>query len=161
MTKKRIEIIRKLLIPFVKKTEEFEKGLNKALDSVNKALEQTTSDDCVSREKVWYMITGGKYANEDYEQFIDRLVKELENMPPVTPTQSWISVSERLPTKEEHIANNGLFIVSDGNRTYAEFFDVYNSMKYFGEPTIYGFKVDRCVTAWMPLPKPYEGGTKC
>lgn len=49
-------------------------------------LEQPTSEDCVSREKVHYMITGGKYANEDYEQFIDRLVKELENMPPVTPT---------------------------------------------------------------------------
>ena len=37
----------------------------------------------------------------------------------------WISVSERLPTKEEYIVNNGLFIVSDGNRTYAEYFDVF------------------------------------
>lgn len=58
-----------------------------------KALEQQPSEDCVSREKVRYMITGGKYANEDYEQFIDRLVKELENMPPVTPTRKvskWI-----------------------------------------------------------------------
>ena len=68
----------------------------------------------------------------------------------------WILVSERLPTKEEYIANNGLFIVTDGNRTYAEYFDVYNSMKYFGEPTMNGFRVDRCVSAWMPLPKPYR-----
>ena len=69
----------------------------------------------------------------------------------------WIPVSERLPTKEEYIANNGLFIVSDGNRTCAEYFDVYNSMKYFGEPTMNGFRVDRCVTAWMPLPESYKG----
>lgn len=64
----------------------------------------------------------------------------------------WISVKDRLPTKEEYIANNGLFIVSDGNRTYSEYFDVYSSMKYFGEPTMNGFRVDVCVIAWMPLP---------
>ena len=80
----------------------------------------------------------------------DGIIKALEQEP------RWISVSERLPTKEEYIANNGLFIVSDGNRTHAEYFDVYNSMKYFGEPTMNGFRVDRCVTAWMPLPKPFE-----
>ncbi len=67
----------------------------------------------------------------------------------------WIPVSERLPTKEEYIANNGLFIVSDGNRTYTEYFDVYSS-KYFGEPTMNGFREDRCVIAWMPLPKAYR-----
>jgi hypothetical protein len=72
----------------------------------------------------------------------------------------WIPVSERLPTKEEYIANNGLFIVTDGNRTYAEYFDVYNSMKYFGEPTMNGFRVDRCVIAWMPLPTSYQGEKK-
>jgi hypothetical protein len=86
-----------------------------------------------------------------------QLYCDVNNMPPVTPQEPrWIPVSERLPTKEEYIANNGLFIVTDGNRTYAEYFDVYNSMKYFGEPTMNGFRVDRCVIAWMPLPKPYE-----
>ena len=68
----------------------------------------------------------------------------------------WVPISERLPTKKEYIANNGLFIVSDGNRTYAEYFDVYDSMKYFGEPTMNGFRIDRCVVAWMPLPEPYQ-----
>jgi len=80
---------------------------------------------------------------------VEEIVKALEQ-------ERWIPVSERLPTKEEYIANNGLFIVTDGNRTYAEYFDVYNSIKYFGEPTMNGFRVDRCVSAWMPLPKPYE-----
>jgi len=36
----------------------------------------------------------------------------------------WIPVTKRLPTKEECVANNGLFIVSDGDRTYAEYFGV-------------------------------------
>lgn len=57
-----------------------------ALEIAIKALEQQPSEDCVSREQVWFMITGGKYPDEDYEQFIDRLVKELEDLPPVTPT---------------------------------------------------------------------------
>ena len=64
----------------------------------------------------------------------------------------WIHISERTPTKEEYIANNGLFIVSDGNRTYTKYFDIYDSMK-FGEPSIHGFKADRCIISWMPLPK--------
>lgn len=84
---------------------------------------------------------------DDVIEAINYLIKE---------EPRWIPVSERLPTKEEYIANNGLFIVSDGNRTCAEYFDVYNSMKYFGEPTMNGFRVDRCVTAWMTLPKPYR-----
>lgn len=67
----------------------------------------------------------------------------------------WIPVSERLPNHEEYIKNNGLFNVSDGNRSYSEWFDIYGKQR-FGEPTMNGFRVDRCVTAWMPLPKPYE-----
>ena len=72
----------------------------------------------------------------------------------------WIPVSERLPNTEEYIANNGLFIVTDGNRTYVKYFDVYDSMMYFGEPTMNGFRVDRCVIAWSPspLPQPYKEG---
>ena len=72
------------------------------------------------------------------------------------PRGRWIPVSERLPTKEEYIANNGLFIVSDGNRNYAEYFDIYDSKK-FGELIVFGFRVDKCVIAWMPLPvEPYK-----
>ena len=52
-----------------------------------------TGSDCVSREKVWFMITGGKYLDEDDEQFIDRLVNKLAELPPVTlirPKGHWI-----------------------------------------------------------------------
>jgi hypothetical protein len=67
----------------------------------------------------------------------------------------WIPVTERLPDREEYIANNGLFIVSDGERSYSEYFDIYDK-KCFGKPTMYGFRVDRVVAAWMPLPQPYK-----
>lgn len=67
----------------------------------------------------------------------------------------WIPVSERLPNSYEYIENNGLFIVSDGNRSYSEWFDIYDK-KMFGEPTMDGFRVDRVVIAWMPLPPRFE-----
>ena len=68
----------------------------------------------------------------------------------------WIPVSERLPNHNEYIKNNGLFNVTDGNRSYSEWFDIYDKQR-FGEPTLNGFRVDYAVTAWMPLPEPYEG----
>lgn len=68
---------------------------------------------------------------------------------------SWIPCSERLPSRDEYIKNNGLFIVSDGNRTYAEWFDIYGKQR-FGKPTMAGFRVDRAVAAWMPLPDSYN-----
>ena len=70
----------------------------------------------------------------------------------------WIDVKDRLPNKEEYNNCNGQFIVSDGNRTYATYFDIYDTLK-FGEPTMNGFRVDRCVIAWMPLPSPYKPTT--
>lgn len=51
-----------------------------------KSKEKETTDNYVSRKEVEYIITSGKYLNESYEQFIDRLVKELKNLPPVTST---------------------------------------------------------------------------
>lgn len=98
-----------------------------------------------------------KFKADDADKFyyyLDMIVKYLDE--DVPKTGHWIPVSDRLPTKEEYIANNGLFIVSDGNRNYAEYFDIYDSKK-FGELIVFGFRVDKCVIAWMPLPvKPYK-----
>ena len=79
-----------------------------------------------------------------------------EKIPSAEPqTGHWIPVSERLPNYDEYIKNNGLFNVSDENRSYSEWFDIYDK-QMFGEPTISGFRVDYAVTAWQPLPEPYE-----
>ena len=80
-------------------------------------------------------------------QMIGEMEKEYNN--------GWIPCSERLPSREEYQKCNGQFIVSDGNRTYATYFDIYDTLK-FGEPTMDKFKVDKCVIAWMPLPTPYK-----
>ena len=68
---------------------------------------------------------------------------------------SWIYCIERMPSSEEYQKCNGQFIVTDGNRTYATYFDIYDTLK-FGEPTMTGFKIDRCVIAWQPLPEKPE-----
>lgn len=135
----------------------------KAYNMAIELLKQEPCDEAISRQAVIDLI---EHYNSDglgsvfygYEQGV-KFANAVNNLPSVTSqpkTGHWFSISERLPTKEEYIANNGLFIVSDGNRTYAEYFDVYNSMKYFGEPTMNGFRVDRCVIAWMTLPEPYK-----
>ena len=83
-----------------------------------------------------------------------------ETLDDLIPHGEWIPVSERLPNRNEYIKNNGLFNVSDGNRSYSEWFDIYDTQK-FGEPTMTGFRVDCAVTAWQPLPEPYkEGGVE-
>ena len=86
----------------------------------------------------------------DFDEILSLAIKGLES-------STWIPVTERLPDREEYIANNGRFIVSDGERSYSEYFDIYDK-ECFGEPTMYGFRVDRAVAAWMPLPEPYNGG---
>ena len=101
----------------------------------------------------WYDCNDMRLDSNDIKA-IEKAIEMFKAISSAEP--EWIPVSKRLPTKEEYIANNGLFTVSDGNRTYAEYFDVYCSMR-FGEPTARGFRVDKCVVAWMPfLPKPYE-----
>ena len=111
-----------------------------------KALEQEPCNDCVSREKVWSMITSGKYPNENDEQFIDRLVEELEKMPSVTPTQNWIPVSERLP--EDGTWN----IFTDGKNVSVERYKS-DAIDHFN-PNGRWFSLEEAV-AWMPLPQPY------
>lgn len=48
-----------------------------------------------------------------------------------------------------------MFIVSDENRSYSEWYDIYDKQR-FGEPTMSGFRIDYAVTAWMPLPEQYK-----
>ena len=155
----------KISAPFRVVTQEEFKDYIQTINQVRDWLEQepTTKNDlgvdCISRVDALDSIAIMCSAEEldiDFAKLL-LLQRAIKALSPVTPQDpKWIPVSERLPTKEEYIANNGLFIVSDGNRTYAEYFDVYNSMKYFGEPTMNGFRVDRCVIAWMSLPEPYK-----
>ncbi|MBR2752842.1 MAG: hypothetical protein IKE02_03890 [Lachnospiraceae bacterium] len=78
---------------------------------------------------------------------------DVEATPTLEIEPQWTPCSERLPNHDECIKNNGLFNVSDGDRSYSEWYD--NDKRRFGEPTMSGFRVDYAVIAWMPLPEPY------
>ena len=95
---------------------------------------------------------------KDLTRFYDNEVtakRLIDEQPTIEPKPHWIKCSKRLPNNHEYIKNNGLFNVSDGNRSYSEWFDIYDTQR-FGEPTITGFRVDYAVIAWMELPAPYE-----
>lgn len=71
--------------------------------------------------------------------------------------EKWISTKTRMPNEKEWEKNTGLFIVSDGNRSYFAWYDDYH--KQFGKPVITcgfkdGFSIDHNVVEWMPLPEP-------
>jgi|GEM_PF-6596189 len=64
----------------------------------------------------------------------------------------WIPVSERLPTKDEYIKNDGRFIVTDGNRIEQGNFDIYADG--YNEPY---WPYQSCEPiAWQSLPEQYE-----
>ena len=105
----------------------------------------TPSDDCVSREEV----------NKLYDEYRPRLAThvsefgdKLKALPPVTPTQSWIPVSERLPKESDGVV---LIMVNGEVNTgrYSEFSNTW----YKGD--MRGVGGDDPI-AWQPLPKPYD-----
>ena len=107
-----------------------------------------TSEKAVKIVKSSMLMHSYLYSAEDLEEAFNLTIKALDQ-------SGWIPVRRRLPNHDEYIKNNGLFNVSDGNRSYSEWFDIYET-KMFGEPTISGFRVDCAVTAWMPLPEAYK-----
>ena len=86
---------------------------------------------------------------------MDMIAQSIANGTPLPEQSKWIFISERLPNNHEYIKNNGLFNVSDGNRSYFGWFDIYDTKK-FVKPTIAGFCVDNAVIEWMPLPEPIK-----
>lgn len=91
---------------------------------------------------------------KDYEntglspQQVEKLMDK--DVPGINAGSKWIPVSERLPNRYEYQKNDGRFIVTDGNRTYQNFYDIYNGQ--FRSTR----RIDKCVIAWMPLPEPYK-----
>lgn len=96
------------------------------------------------------------FISDDRAEY-DAYTHAIEIVQEVAKEYGWVSVQDRLPSKEEYQKCNGQFIVSDGNRTYATYFDIYDTLR-FGEPTMEKFRIDKCVIAWKPLPAPYQKG---
>ena len=71
----------------------------------------------------------------------------------------WISVEERLLTMEEYQKDDGRFILDDGNRRCAGYFNVYTGRFYsYQHITQYMAELheNNWVIAWRPLPEPYR-----
>ena len=71
----------------------------------------------------------------------------------------WIPVEERLPTMEEYQKDDGRFILDDGNRRCAGYFNVYTGRFYsYQHITQYMAELheNNWVIAWQPLPEPYH-----
>ena len=74
-------------------------------------------------------------------------------------TDGWIPVEERLPTMEEYQKDDGRFILDDGNRRCAGYFNVYTGRFYsYQHITQYMAELheNNWVIAWHPLPDPYR-----
>lgn len=72
------------------------------LEEKLKAISTEPCENAVNRKDIYFKLTNGAYPNETIEQFIDRLAKELEALPPVTPkpkTGRWIAYEVQLPDR--------------------------------------------------------------
>lgn len=114
-----------------------------------KALEQQTCEDAVSRAAVLDIFADNADATRPYSTAWEKI----RDLPPVNPQPKtrWIPVSERLPEDSELVLFStktdrvfeGRFLADNTDRQWYAFRDET-------------FAWNNVVTAWMPLPKPYE-----
>lgn len=101
--------------------------------SVQDCINAIENTDCELSPQAWKEIT-----------------TSIMSLPPVTPAQRWIHVSERLPEE------NGFYLATcDGeicgeNEPFTGLAE-YENGKWVDDEEDY-----QCVLAWMPLPKPYQ-----
>lgn len=121
-------------------TEENYDIIKKAIQ----ALEQEPCEDTVSRKAVLELIESWWLGHTKE----DDLATEVKALPPVTPTQRWIPVTERLPEEEQEV----LFCVHTGG-IYVGYIYMHPLLKF---PMADCFIMEGEVVAWMPLPEPYR-----
>ena len=112
-----------------------------AIDMAIKALKAEPCGDAVSLDSVidtieWYR-TNPQHFTED------NLIEDIKGLPPVTPKQKWIPVSESLPRLGENVLVS--YETEDGTKIAISSFSKYGCI--CGD-----------ATAWMPLPEPYKEG---
>ena len=123
------------------------------IDKWQKELGIQPCEDAISRQDTLKNII--KHLGIRSEEYLlpaeEAIYKVVKNMPPVTPTQRWIPVSERMPDEfaivlcntdsEEIFIATYLGKMNDGT----DCFDDHDGMMWEGD-----------VIAWMPLPEPFE-----
>ncbi len=123
-----------------------EKEKCEAFEMAIAALKAEPCEDCVSRKAVLDLI------NADWKY--ENLEVPVANLPPATPKQEWIHVSEDLPKE------SGEYLVSVIDE-YDENYEAVGVARYdIEEGEWQGLGVDRTVIAWMPKPESYREGEK-
>jgi hypothetical protein len=115
-------------------------------------IKSNTSEDCVSRQAV--LSEAELIELEDGQSFMSIDPEDVKALPPVTPTQSWIPVSERLPEDR-----NIVLVTAYWHETYQVMM-----ASYFGEGLWWCVPFNNCgdhmqklnPKAWQPLPQPYK-----
>ena len=135
---------------------KYEDTVEEIVTGVIRLIMQPTSVDCISRKALIERINNAEdnfisdHQEEmnDGDSFCDGIMSAIFNIremvaqaSPVTPTQRWIPVSERLPTENERVLVNQT--IDNRNVVYCTRFPFEKT------------KVEY-ITAWQPLPKPYE-----
>ena len=126
-----------------------------AYEMAIKALEQQTCEDAVSREDVLMALTGEW--TESTDELIHGFIKRIKALPSVNPQPKWIPVSEGLPEDGRPVliyAWNVHHVVAryDSFRTENGYKKCWVTADAWNGNT----EIKHDVTAWMPLPQPYE-----
>ncbi len=145
-----------------KENEDFRNYIDKANHTNSQLIQliekhkmnRDTCDDCVSRAEVIDELNRlGRNVFKDDTDY-DNFFAFVDSLSPVTPTQRWIPVSERLPKER------GIYIVTE------KVFSI-GDREHKGRYNTKVEQVEYCngkwqranffeVIAWQPLPQPYE-----
>ena len=128
----------------------FKSGLLKDCEACRAG--QEPCDDEISRQAVLDAISELNAVSfyevqEDSRECYYEIENAIKQLPPVTPTQRWISVSEGLPEE------SGVYIVSyEDSVRLLEWFNG----KWFFYPSNPTREETGTIIAWQPLPEPYK-----
>ena len=130
------------------------------LKELKQLKEQKPCEDAISRTYLLKkfedrFIELQKAHQKEKQLGINWCINTLKDMPPVTPTQNWIPVSERLPEPNRAVLT---YVNTGKSETFclANWNDACGDWEEWIGTRMLESEMEYKVLAWMPLPKPYQ-----